>query len=144
MNRTTFKAACAALPTIPDFSNYAVDHDGRVWRIARSASVRHRYLPPPYPVRERKTAKGYLNVSLIADSGSRRTLRVNRLVALAYHGPAPFGDAQAAHDDGNPANNSPDNITWKTPLENNRDKYRHGTMPRGETHWSAKRRGMRK
>lgn len=52
--------------------------------------------------------------------------RVHRLVLTAFTGPAP-ADAQCRHLDGDPTNNSLDNLAWGTQSENTRDAVKHGT-----------------
>jgi hypothetical protein len=47
-----------------------------------------------------------------------KTYKIARLVAEAFHGPPPFGDAVAMHLDENAANNRPENIRWGTQKEN--------------------------
>ena len=66
--------------------------------------------------------KGYLYVGV---PGS--TKRLNRLMALAFHGEPPFGKNQAAHWDGDKNNNRADNIYWASAQENTEDQRRHGT-----------------
>jgi len=61
-----------------------------------------------------------------------KTLKIHRLVALAFLGDPPDGRTQVAHKDGNPANNRVTNLRWSDMIENNRDKAAHGTQTRGE------------
>lgn len=64
---------------------------------------------------------------------------VHTLVCEAWHGPPPAAGMHAAHHNGQPLDNRPDNLRWATPLENvGRDRLRHGTVPRGENHANAK------
>jgi HNH endonuclease len=46
------------------------------------------------------------------------TYRIHRLVAEAFHGPAPFDGAVVMHIDENAANNRPTNLRWGTQKEN--------------------------
>lgn len=70
---------------------------------------------------------GYRAVTLQRDG--RRTFRVHRLVAMAFVG----GDGPVCrHLDGNPLNNSADNLAWGTSSDNSEDSRRHGTMVLGE------------
>jgi hypothetical protein len=64
-------------------------------------------------------------------TGARRKLWVHHAVLLAFVGPRPVGQ-ECRHLDGNPANNSLQNLRWGTRLENSHDKQRHGTELRGE------------
>jgi hypothetical protein len=61
-------------------------------------------------------------------------------VCAAFHGLPPTADHQAAHCDGNPLNNRPDNLRWATPTENHADKKRHGTHLEGDKHHNSKLR----
>lgn len=47
-----------------------------------------------------------------------KTYKVHRMVAEAFHGPAPFDDAVVMHLDENSANNRPENLKWGTQKEN--------------------------
>jgi hypothetical protein len=58
-------------------------------------------------------------------------------VLLAFVGPRPDG-TEAAHEDGDPANNRLGNLSWKTPKANQSDRVKHGTANRGSRHGCAK------
>lgn len=110
---------------IPEFPTYAVSNLGRVMRVQRS-------LRGPLsnkPLKPWCCPKGYGMVVLY--SAGRNPRRVHRLVCEAFHGPPPGPDYQAAHEDGNTSNNRADNLSWKTPVENEADKIRHGTALAG-------------
>jgi hypothetical protein len=47
-----------------------------------------------------------------------RTYKLARLIAEAFHGPAPFQDAVVMHLDENAANNRANNLRWGTQKEN--------------------------
>jgi hypothetical protein len=59
--------------------------------------------------------------------GRKVHVRVNRAVALAFHGPPPTDAHHAAHDDRDTGNNRAGNLRWATAVENAADKHRHGT-----------------
>lgn len=63
--------------------------------------------------------------------GERRSVGVHIVVTEAFHGPRPAGH-EAAHCDGNRANNAASNMAWKTPSENTADREVHGVVMRGE------------
>ena len=73
---------------------------------------------------------GYRQVSL-KDNGRTNVYFIHRLVILAFVGSAPREDYQCAHNDGNKDNNALENLRWATRSENNQDKNKHGTSPRG-------------
>src|SRR5690606_38721288 len=70
--------------------------------------------------------------------GRTRCMYVHRLVAAAFHGPAPFPGACVAHNDGNKLNNRASNLRWASRSSNERDKWQHGRMSNGERHGNAK------
>lgn len=63
--------------------------------------------------------KGYLGVSV----GANRVMKVHRLVAIAFHGES---DLHINHKDGNKTNNSPENLEYVTPKQNNEHARRTG------------------
>lgn len=63
--------------------------------------------------------------------GYRKTkFYVHQLVCEAFHGPRPEG-CDVAHGDGDPLNNSAENLRWASRKENIHDQMRHGTKPYG-------------
>lgn len=115
----------AIIPQAPD---YAVSDHGRVRR-----ETPGRLTAPGRIIKPAVTVKGYLRVAL-----NGRCYFVQRLVAQAFLPPRPSERHTIAHEDGVPTNNVWTNLAWKTPGENNWDRVRHGTMPRGEKHGMAK------
>lgn len=67
----------------------------------------------------------YLHVTLSRDN-VRSNHRVHVLVMTTFGGSRRAG-MHACHRDGNASNNRADNLYWGTPMENQRDKARHGT-----------------
>lgn len=57
---------------------------------------------------------------------------LSRTILTCFVGAAPSSRHQAAHNDGNPRNNTLSNLRWATPKENHHDKIGHGTLPLGE------------
>lgn len=70
---------------------------------------------------------GHVRVTLSRD-GVHRTLKVHRLVLLAFIGPGE-PDTEVLHRDGRPANNTLANLRWGTKSENVRDQVAHGVHP---------------
>lgn len=70
---------------------------------------------------------GHLRVGLRCN-GVNRTLKVHRLVLLAFIGPGAPG-TEVLHRDGHPANNALANLRWGTKSENVRDQVTHGVHP---------------
>lgn len=77
----------------------------------------------------------YVQVALWVD-GKRRNFRVNRLVCMIFHGDPPTPKHHAAHLNGKSLDNRAENLSWKTPKENEKDKIAHGTARIGDKHWS--------
>lgn len=125
------RAEMIGLPRGPEFEGswrwidgfrglYAVSDRGRVaslrgykWRILSGG---------------RGTQYGHRKVALGTRDGCSRW--VHRLVLEAFVGPAPDG-AVARHLDGDPTNNSLDNLAWGTHADNGSDTVQHGRSTRG-------------
>lgn len=107
---------------IPGFPGYAVTRDGRVlsWRTNFGFRAECRELSPG------KDAKGYRGLILCATDGTRRSVRVHRLVAESFV-PNPMRLPCVRHLDGNPENNVAENLAWGTYKDNEEDKIAHGT-----------------
>ncbi len=109
--------------TIPSWPRYEVSTSGMIRNIASGQLIRQRV---------RKVGKGYVAVDLYGPPGTRTTVGVHILVCTTFHGPRPSPRHEAAHGDGNRANNYKCNLRWATRLENAEDKRKHDTMVRGE------------
>lgn len=72
----------------------------------------------------------YLRVWIKSDLGQKHYVPIHKIVLLAFVGPRP-PNHHAAHKDGDTKNNRLSNLEWKLPTENEADKKKHGTAPRG-------------
>jgi hypothetical protein len=104
---------------IPEFPNYCVTEDGRVWSERRKSWLALC-----------DNGDGYLYVCL-RNNGQAKRNYAHRLVLQAFIGPCPRG-MECRHLDGDPANNRLSNLKWGTSSENHKDAVRHGTSPFGK------------
>ncbi|MCC6000894.1 MAG: NUMOD4 motif-containing HNH endonuclease [Pararhodobacter sp.] len=117
---------------IPDWRSYEVSSDGRVRRVRQSkGALAGRVLRP---LLNKKT--GYLSVCLCERSRMKR-VDIHRLVALAFHGPAPSSRHVVAHNNGIRTNNTAENLRWATQAENLGDCWAHGTAMVGSRNPSS-------
>ena len=81
---------------------------------------------------------GYRHHTLSIDR-QRRSLSAHVFVLECFVGPRPEG-MECRHLDGDKLNNAIDNLEWGTPMENYKDRLRHGTQvnTKGERHGLAK------
>lgn len=124
---------------IPGWERYEVSDTGRVRSRdmivgAKSGAIATRKGRELSLVRK---TSGYLAVTL-TDGKNRRQEAVHRLVALAFHGAAPYDSAHVLHGDGDKNNNAVDNLRWGTAADNHADTERHGHRLKGERHPHAK------
>ncbi|TMZ72777.1 hypothetical protein EMG21_26050 [Klebsiella pneumoniae] len=82
---------------------------------------------------------GYKRAKLYKN-GKARTVLVAVAVAEAFIGPRPDG-MEVCHNDGNNQNNHVNNLRYDTPLNNRRDKKKHGTAGNQYTRQEACRNG---
>ena len=109
--------------------DYEVSSEGRVRRI-------NPYRPNQAVILKQKTdCDGYRAVSLSRNRRYRH-VKVSVLICEVFHGAKPTPEHQAAHWDGNKANNNESNIRWATRLDNDADGTRLGEHwePKGELH----------
>jgi hypothetical protein len=121
---------------IPSAPGYEASSLGRVrcWRPRNG-----RAKPPERPrlVKPTPGKDGYLGLSVSIDGVvSRRP--VHTLVLEAFKGPRPAGMQGRHVIENNLANNTPDNLEWGTPQQNQADRRKHGTAPVGVANGCAK------
>lgn len=112
---------------VPGWSAYEVSDLGRVRRIGKAKGA------TPGKVKNPSSRKGGYQRVILTQEGRVRQVDVHILVAETFIGPRPDG-CQAAHNDGDPRNCRLSNISWKTVSENDADKDRHGSRPKGSSH----------
>lgn len=114
------------LPVLGYETKYKISSNGDIYSLITNKILR----PATHP-------KGYKLVVLGSrKDGSRRTEKVHQLVLKTFIGPRPKG-FECAHMDGNPGNNSIDNLKWVTAKENTKHKWIHGTMTSKLSEWKV-------
>jgi hypothetical protein len=80
--------------------------------------------------------RGYGRVSLCCN-GVPKVAKVHQIVAAAFIGPCPDG-LMVCHGPGGSSDNRVVNLSYGTAQQNVHDKFRDGTMARGERHGRTK------
>lgn len=102
--------------TVPSAPAVLASSEGRVMHAPHRGSMpnggdRHYGGQPTFGVWNKQDGRFNLVVQ-------GKTLKIARLVAEAFHGPAPFEGAVVMHLDENAANNRAENLAWGTQREN--------------------------
>jgi hypothetical protein len=118
---------------IKGWPGYFITDDGTVFTARSNSGASDK---PPRPMKPQPNRTGHLRVTLL-NLGRKKICFVHHLVLEAFVGPRPEG-LIGRHKDGNPANNSLQNLQWSTQSQNRMDMWDHGTMPHGEDLHSAK------
>ncbi len=117
---------------IPDFETYEISDDGQIRDVCSKDPVRTSYHP------SKSGGWGpFVAVRLTGSNGKKQSLRVHRLVALAFK-PPDFSRMSredlekklaetlwVRHLDDNNQNNQVDNLEWGTPKQNSEDMKRN-------------------
>lgn len=114
------------LPVVGFEGLYEISHLGRV-----------RSLHFPSPRILRPTGASGLLLYTLRRNKSPHYRKAHVLVAAAFLGPRPEG-YEISHEDGDRANNRPENLAYVTPAENMRHAAARQQMPRGQRNASAK------
>jgi HNH endonuclease len=80
---------------------------------------------------------GRLQVSICVDKKTK-SCKVHRLVAEAFFGKPQNNTAMVCHKDGDPLNNTPENLYWGDARSNGADAIVHGRVQIGERNVNAK------
>lgn len=123
---------------IPGHPGYEASSLGNVRGVDRTLSDGRRWRG--LIMRQKVSRYGYMVIALAMGGGRYRHAGVHNLVLETFVGPRPTAEHEAAHFDGDPANNRLDNLRWATPAENAGDRDRHGRTfhPKGTLHPMAK------
>ncbi|MCK9569061.1 HNH endonuclease [Candidatus Pacearchaeota archaeon] len=129
------------LQPIPSCRGYFATRNGQVW----SAPSRPGRPGRPWPggfLKTKTDKDGYLHVTICTPEGHKDRF-VHHLILETFTGSRPK-DQECRHLDGNPANNTIENLCWGTRKENYEDSVQHGTnrlivvcSQRGEAHGKA-------
>jgi hypothetical protein len=107
---------------IPNFPAYWVNAAGEVWSVKKGGTLK--------PVID---SHGYRYITLCSPKGYRR-VKIARLVCETYRGSQPSKQHKVLHINGQKTVDILSNLYWGTHAENEADKERHGTRPRGNRH----------
>lgn len=86
-----------------------------------------------------KSGHMVVNLTLTKSDGGwvQKIHYVHSLVLSAFSGECPLGH-EGCHNDGNPSNNTLDNLRWGTRVSNQADRVTHGVSNRGDRNGKAK------
>jgi HNH endonuclease len=125
---------------IPGYPGYFASDQGEIYSNVRRGRPSSARLAQDEPLRrissQISSVRNYRR--MVATLGRGRYRKVAYLVALAFVGERPTPSHELAHLDGDSLNNRPNNLAWKTRIENERDKVAHGTSNRGERQGASK------
>jgi hypothetical protein len=134
------------LRPIPGLPGYWAGADGSIWSRRAIGSGAGKVKVPWHRLKPIRQAGGYLAVTVRPTSSPKvRTMKVHRLVLMAFDGAPPPGH-EACHGDGDPAHNDIGNLRWDTRKANSADRWRHerarvdaALAKEREAWWAAKR-----
>ena len=105
-------------------SLYEVNEKGEIRSLYHWNGHKYEKRKKPYILKQSNTTTGYKKVELAKD-GKKKSLRVHRLVAIAFI-PNPMNKPYINHIDGNRINNCVENLEWCTQHENVVHAYETG------------------
>ncbi len=114
--------------TLPHFPGYRITDEGEVLgKRGRALSPRPHRRTRHLRVRLYGPTLPAVAVNVRGKRVERRfaDVYVHRLVCEAWHGPPPNEESIVLHLDGDPQNNTPQNLRWGTQQENAEDRERH-------------------
>lgn len=119
--------------SIPGYSRYEVSDTGLVRRVVTTAQGARGSVLKGTP-----DVNGYPRAKLVSDEGGKKTVKIHRLMLLAFIGPPPSPGDHACHNNGVRSDNRLENLRWDSCLGNLRDRKAHGTETRGTANGRSK------
>lgn len=125
---------------ISGWPGYAVSSEGQVFSCRKIGNRGYSLFATTWhllhPTLRGRPEKKYRWV-MLSRCGKAHNRKVHILVLEAFVGPRPPG-YEGCHNDGNQLNDIRSNLRWDTPLNNQHDRYSHGTITFGERHPRAR------
>lgn len=120
--------------TIPNYSRYEISNMGRIRSMNYKNSGKTVVLKP---ATEKAPRNAYLKTMIQSDEGKYTTIKIHRMVMLAFAGNS---DLVVNHIDGNKLNNQLTNLEYCTHQENIQHSFRMGFQinKKGQDHNNAK------
>jgi hypothetical protein len=112
---------------IPGFTKYHVSNTGLIKTFNHYAKGKTAIMKPAM------NRQGYLGTMLLGDDGKYHSIKVHRMVCLAFHG-IPETPLTVNHINHIKSDNRAENLEWMTHSENSREAYHAGLFfsPKGE------------
>jgi hypothetical protein len=125
------------LPVVGYEGLYEVSNTGKVMSLGRINNANK--IKTVWPKKEigLLTKRGYKVCHLTLPSQKSKQFLMHRLVMQAFIGEPPKG-MEVCHNDGNPSNCDLSNLRYDTHKNNNIDRIKHKTIPKGQTHHKSK------
>ncbi len=119
---------------IPPYPDYAVSRSGKIIRVTpRKDGRKNKPLSPQITIRRGYPERVTVGLFPIGTKRNRpRTVSVARMMLEAWVSRPARAGLHAAHRNGDATDNRLANLYWATPKQNCDDKFRHGTICRGE------------
>lgn len=114
------------------YPSYEVSEFGDIRRTCKTNCAPAGFVLKPTIDRE-----GYARIQLMRN-GKKYKTGLHKVVAIEFLGKQPSPSHQVAHNDGVRLNNHWTNLRWATPLENQRDRIKHGTRHFGARNRTSK------
>lgn len=119
------------LPVVGYEGLYEVSSRGQVRGFARllanSQGIMRNW--PARVLKPQPDSRGYTQVTLYCPNKGKKTLKIYRLVAEAFHTSQMKKGSEVNHIDGNKLNNTAQNLEWVTRLENSRHAWKNNLVP---------------
>lgn len=123
---------------IPGYIGYFIDTLGNVYSNRKRGKGFGNTYDIPRLLKQFTDRDGYKRVMIYRNRGDGQAFIVSRLMLFVFRPNDNYKKLLVRHMDGNPANNTLENLEWGTYIDNESDKKRHGRNIVGEKHHNSK------